>query len=308
MKCTLRDGKILNETCEVNLTHHCNLACRGCSHLSPVLPRSYVDPSALVSSLNTLALHYRAEHLRLLGGEPLLHPELLNLLRMVRQTGISERIRIVTNGVLLNRMADTFWEMIDELHVSVYPGHRPTTLESQGWQDRAQANDVEITVKYFDRFRESYSETGTADRGLTRRIYSTCQIAHQWRCHTVEGGVFYKCPQSPLLSQLLRGNGAVADGVSLDHRADLRELLIAYLESPDPLRACQHCLGSVGRLFPHSEVNRRDWRRIQSESSERMVDYEYLQHLESVDANPDNGCARCDPGSGDIVSEGQKGN
>jgi molybdenum cofactor biosynthesis enzyme MoaA len=66
----LKDGRILNRTCEVNIVEHCNLRCRSCTHLSPVPPKHFVDPGALSSDLTTLARSYHANVLKILGGEP----------------------------------------------------------------------------------------------------------------------------------------------------------------------------------------------------------------------------------------------
>jgi hypothetical protein len=38
------DLRIHHPRCEVDIVEHCNLACRSCSHLSPVLPCYEVAP------------------------------------------------------------------------------------------------------------------------------------------------------------------------------------------------------------------------------------------------------------------------
>ncbi|HEY2117089.1 MAG TPA: hypothetical protein VGJ51_18465 [Candidatus Angelobacter sp.] len=292
MKCTLREGKIWNETLEINVAHHCNLTCRGCSHLSPVLPKSYCDKTELGESLRLLAQYYVADHVRLLGGEPLLHPDLAGVLETVRQSGISERIRVVSNGILLGRAGESFWSAIDELHVSIYPGHEPTTAQQDAWTTLARKHNVSLKLLYFEYFRESYSELGTGDKILVQRIYNTCQVVNQWRCHTLEQGSFYKCPQSIFIARMLGFADPRVDGIHLASTENLGESLLRYLESPEPLQSCRNCLGTTGLLFPHSSVPRHSWRNPQRMRSEELVDYEFLHTLESVDPNPDIHCVR----------------
>jgi len=113
------DNRIQSVGCEVNVVHQCNLSCRGCSHLSPAVPKAFVDPEIVYRDLSRLAAYYLAGNVRLVGGEPLLHRDLLQVIAAVRASGITECIRILTNGILLPRMPDAFWESVDEVQVSL---------------------------------------------------------------------------------------------------------------------------------------------------------------------------------------------
>jgi organic radical activating enzyme len=269
-----RNAKVKNHTCEVNVVEHCNLSCRGCSHASPVLPRTVLDPDVLEHDLLLLAEHYRADTVRLLGGEPLLHPDLEAIVDVVRRSGIAERIRIVTNGVLLPRMPRRLWESVDVVEISLYPGSELEAEQLERCREEANAAGTQLVAARVRMFRESYSETGTTDPELIGRIYRTCAIAHVMRCHTVANGVFYKCPQSYFLPKLL-GQPDV-DGVVLEE-PDLGRRLRAYLASSEPLAACGNCLGSSGRRFAHEQTPRATFRGHQSARTEELVDPRYLR-------------------------------
>jgi len=119
---SIKDGRILNRTCEVNIVEHCNLRCRSCTHLSPVLPKHFVDPGALSADLTTLAGSYRVNVLKILGGEPLLHPDLPAVVLAARKSQVAEKLEIWTNGLLLPRMERRVWETVDSVRISLYPG------------------------------------------------------------------------------------------------------------------------------------------------------------------------------------------
>lgn len=104
------DGKIRNAACEINVVEHCNLSCRGCSHLSPIAPKYFVDPQSLLRDLTMLARVYQVDFVRLLGGEPLLHPNLTAVMDTIEASGIASRICLVTNGLLLSRMDEHLWD------------------------------------------------------------------------------------------------------------------------------------------------------------------------------------------------------
>ncbi|MGK7227975.1 radical SAM protein [Streptomyces hygroscopicus] len=204
----LVDGKVVSpEGCELNVAHHCNLGCASCSHLSPVFRRSLIATETAARDLSLLARSFRARFVKVLGGEPLLHPELVPLLGLVRDSGIAPHTTVCTNGLLLPRMRDNFWAAVDEVEISVYPDRELPEEKMAGVRAYADKHGVRLTLAYYSHFRYSYAERGTEDDGLVRHIYDTCQIAHVWRCHTLYEGHFFKCPQSVFLPQVLEGPG-----------------------------------------------------------------------------------------------------
>lgn len=279
------DAKVHNHTCEINVVEHCNLSCRACSHASPALPRTVLDPAVLEHDLSRLAEHYGVHTVRLLGGEPLLHPDLAAIIDVVRRSGIGELIRVVTNGILLPRMPRSFWETVDIVEISAYPGNELEPEQLRRCREEANAAGTQLVVTRVRMFRESYSEAGTADPELIRRIYRTCVIAHIWLCHTVTNGVFYKCPQSYFLPKLL-GKDRGLDGVALGE-PDLGRRLREYLASDEPLAACGNCLGSAGRRFEHEQTPRAEFRRRQGARTEELVDPRYLGRQKTWPAVPE---------------------
>ena len=68
VRCARATGPRLHgNRCEINIVEHCNLACRSCSHLSPVLPKYLANPQEIYDSLLMLTPVYHARWLRLLG-------------------------------------------------------------------------------------------------------------------------------------------------------------------------------------------------------------------------------------------------
>jgi organic radical activating enzyme len=268
------EGRIQAPRCEVNVVEHCNLACRSCSHLSPVLPKSIVDAALLYRDLALLARHYHAGTVRLLGGEPLLHPDLLSVIEAVRRSGVTDSVCVVTNGLLLPRMADEFWQAVDVVQVSLYPGRELEDDDRRACLQRAAAGGTMISFSTCDTFRQSYSEQGTDDSDLIRAIYDSCLVVHQWRCHTVAEGRFYKCPQAYFLPKLVDACAGtqLQDSIAIDDRQTLGGDLLDFLQSGEPLAACRNCLGTAGQRFSHAQVRRVEFRGLQNQPSEDLLD------------------------------------
>jgi hypothetical protein len=251
--------------------------------------------AAIFKDLSILAKYIQVNHVRLLGGEPLLHPDLIGVIEAVRNSGISKRIRVVTNGLLLWKMRDDSWQHVDEVHVSIYPGKEIEIEKLKLYREKAKSHHVNFEVYYFDYFRESYSAIGADDKALIRRIYNTCLMAHQWHCYNIHDGFFFKCPQSVFLPRFLHKSDLTnqfIDGIRIGDLPGFRKNLIAYLESHEPLASCKYCLGSVGKLFHHEEIPRSEWGQRQNRSTEDLIDNEYLDTLENVDKDADNLCLR----------------
>ena len=168
---TIEDRKITPPmSCEVNAVDHCNIACLDCNHAAPALPESYADPGSVHRDLARLAKVYKAGCLKILGGEPLLHPDLLSLVQAARASRISQTIRLITNGTLLHRMPDTIWSSIDELELSHYPEpelkeHHLRTIEkkSQGTQRSPHSLLLPLLSYYLLNDRHAKRKPGPPD-------------------------------------------------------------------------------------------------------------------------------------------------
>lgn len=285
------DGRLVNpEGVEVNVALQCNLTCRACTHLSPVLPRSLIDPDRVHADLSALATAYRCAFVKLLGGEPLLHRDLPAVIDAARASGVSDHILVCTNGLLLDRMGEAFWSRVDEVEISAYPGRKPSAESLARASERAREHGVRLHLNAYSHFRESYSEVGTHDPELVSALFRTCKMAHVWRCHTVHDGHFYRCPSSLFLPMVLGpADELYADAIHLQPGEGLFERLRHYLTDTRPLVACRHCLGSVGRRLAHTQIPRREWRQLQTAPSEALLDQGFLAVLQE-DPDADDGC------------------
>ena len=61
-----------------------------------------------------MAAKLRIEQIYLLGGEPLLHPQVSEFIREARKHFPETRIYVVTNGSLVMRQDDEFWRAMAE--------------------------------------------------------------------------------------------------------------------------------------------------------------------------------------------------
>ncbi len=242
---------------EINIVEHCNLRCRHCDHSSPLLPPFFLSPEDCHRELSILSGVLHARELKVVGGEPLLHSALPEVLSACRESGISDTIILWTNGLLLLAMASDAWEKIDGIVISMYPGirHPFKWCEIQPLLDK---HSVWLQKRQCPQFMQSTVNHPLSNNSLVQHIYDTCSEAHYFAGHTVRSGRYFKCVQAAYAESRLKYHGVSflndTDGVMIDDRLYLREDICEYLACPKPLAACRYCLGDLGKWHPHRQM------------------------------------------------------
>jgi hypothetical protein len=252
------DGKVVTRALEAHVVDHCNLTCAECCSLSPHLPQWSVEPAALASDLAHATRILAPRVFKLVGGEPLLHPQLVELVEIVRSSGIAPRISVTTNGLLLERMPDALWHAIDALTISLYPRPALSAASRAGIEERAARFEVVLNWKQQDEFVVMTRTSPTDDAAATAAIHDGCWIRE--RCHMVRAGRFYTCTRPPHFQAYYRGElDFTGDGIVLaDATADS---VHAYLTGTQPLEACAHCFGGSNAMVRHRLLTRDELMR-----------------------------------------------
>lgn len=262
------DGRIDVESVELHVVEQCNLRCAQCCNVSPYL----ADGDRALTSEEVSAACARIREvmrpsvLKIMGGEPLLHPDLPGVLRAVRASGVAPRIRLFTNGLLLRSLDDATFALLDELTVSSYASARVKPEIVAETEARAQRFDVVLNVKEVVSFTTVLTDRPNDDAAM-QAAYDSCWLRH--RCLVVRDGVFYKCTRAAYHADFhakVTLEGAHDADAEATQRAigiplsapDFAERAAAYLSAPEPIASCRHCLGSAGPLTPHVQLRRRD--------------------------------------------------
>jgi ABC-2 type transport system ATP-binding protein len=86
---------------DYSIVDHCNLNCAGCSHFSPLAKSKYASLEIFEKNISKLSTYNLViEQFNLLGGEPLLHPQIKDFI-IISKKYLNTNIVIKTNGILL---------------------------------------------------------------------------------------------------------------------------------------------------------------------------------------------------------------
>lgn len=239
---------------EHSLVSHCNLACARCDHASPISTNSFSSAEAFNSDIRRLSAVLRVDSFRFTGGEPLLHPNILPFLDIVRDSGLAGEVGIWTNGLLLESVDERVLSALNYIRITTYPGVRVRRLPETVERIKSSfAVRVEVTHQsYFFETRVAEAEHDVD----VRSVFLTCKNSHEWSCHSVSNGRYYKCSRAPVIGNVLRADNG--DGVEIHGNRDLRQALEAYLRDENPLHACRNCLGTSGPRHRHHQMSKAD--------------------------------------------------
>lgn len=258
-------GRICVATLEFYATDTCNLSCEHCH--SPFLTNpNFPDLQILEENLAYLAPILRAQEIKILGGEPLLNKQLCEILRVAKTSQVFERIRVATNGVLLSKMNQDFWELTDIVEVASYPSaiNSPSILELIKIKQIAHEMDTILEIWCYQKFQCYTTAMFNENPSLISKIYSSCAEVWKWGNHLLYDRNLYRCSRVHTLDRYLNELGVQhvnftkSDGLLINGRESLAQEINEYLNSLTPLASCSYCLGTSGKSFQHRQLSSSD--------------------------------------------------
>lgn len=112
---------------QIMTVDQCNMNCSGCSHFSCLVDKEKgYDKGQFKQDLIRLKEVIKGVGVfSFVGGEPLLHKDLTEMISDIKNIFEESEITIITNGLLLNNMNEKFWKSVEDndvfLDITYYP-------------------------------------------------------------------------------------------------------------------------------------------------------------------------------------------
>ncbi|MBL4634453.1 MAG: radical SAM protein [Kofleriaceae bacterium] len=264
----LKEGRVQTRSLEAHIVDHCNLSCAECCSLSPLLPKWFASPEELQRDLAIASSFLAPTVFKLVGGEPLLHPQIATMAKIAAESAIAPRISLTTNGLMLGQMEDDLWRYLDAITISLYPKPElPESLIAQA-EEQAAHFSVELNWKDQSQFVVMNRNSRRADESETSAIFNRCWLRE--RCHMIRNGTFYTCTRSPHMQTLGGSDGSFSeDGYSLTSPEASADGMLTYLRREHALEACAYCHGGDAKMAPHRLLPRSELRQLKGRSALR---------------------------------------
>lgn len=235
---------------EYSAAWHCNLRCKGCSHLSNLVKKSVVgDRECFRRNLLRLKeLFAHVETFRFVGGEPFLNPDLGGLVSEARSAFPAAEIVVVTNGLLIPRLKGDVLDTIRENNVTVYISAYPPTMAKKKEIAEALKNHG---VRYgFSRPIHQFQYEVGETPGNGKENYAHCSLMH---CHLLhdDGRLSVCCV--PMTYHENRDKLEVQREISEENWIDITKAEDGYeilQKMHHPIPFCQYCITKKKVMFP----------------------------------------------------------
>jgi MoaA/NifB/PqqE/SkfB family radical SAM enzyme len=248
---------------ETHLTDHCNLNCKYCTHFSPLANKKFHDVAIFERDCRRISelTNGRIERLTLLGGEPLLHPDINKFADVARKYFKRGEIQIITNGPLLLKQDELFWENCRKNKVSITISGYPVPLDVNAIKQKASEYKVKIhtpaIIKKMDKIpfniegKQNFEES-----------FKKCPSSNV--CIYLEDGKLYTCPQIPNIkhfNQYFNTKLEVSEKDYIDiYKAQNVKEISDFLSHPVPF--CRYCSideAEYGRNWGVSKKEISEW-------------------------------------------------
>lgn len=182
---------------EFRIADHCNMNCKAC-----------VDYAALVTkphfaNLENFIKDFEQLHkfiddiklIRIMGGEPLLNPEVCEYVKLSRRLYPLANIVLVTNGLLIPKMSDEFFDTLRtcnvRIQISLYPP-MATKIDSVKKIMDDKHVGYHIITDNNNPITKFFINQTLKPHDREREIFYTCGSAN---CHNLWEGKLLACPR-----------------------------------------------------------------------------------------------------------------
>lgn len=235
---SIYEGNIL----EIHLVDHCNLNCGGCNHFSPIAKPWFIDIEHFKNQI--IAARDNIPNIGLLiliGGEPTLHPRLLEICQTAREIFPSKNVQIevFTNGLNLKKVIEQeneYKKINVGFSICSYPGQ--TNIDEVKYIEDHQLGNYNNTRIFM--MQTIVNEEGTEN--YIDNFFNCCR--HEIPCLTLKDYRLYICPFAAHVNHYFEKCGKTTPECSKDY-IDIRTLkgnldkLQEFCFTPKPI--CSYC-------------------------------------------------------------------
>ena len=252
----IKKMKIQNLTEEFELyipiTNYCNLNCLSCDHLCPIVDNQWnidIDEyeNQLINLINSKIFKY-LQSVTIFGGEPLLHPNIIDILQISRKYLKTQSIGIITNGINLLDIDTNFFKTLKTnqigLNITMYD------LDKDYYNLIKEKNSEDISL-VTSQARLTYGKITIDKEGKQDPIknYQTCgkPMKHHPMI-TLYNNKIYMCPTNYAMNFI-----GINDDINDCY--DIKTVTIQDLQndlnSNKPYSKCKFCKLEPGKTSSH---------------------------------------------------------
>ncbi|MBP1664171.1 MAG: radical protein [Bacteroidetes bacterium] len=230
----------------LHLVDHCNLNCRGCDNFSPLAPEVFADILTFENDCARMSklVGNRVDEIQLLGGEPLLHPQVTEFIRISRKYFPEVPVNIISNGILLPKQPDDFWETCHKHNINIIVTKYPVKIDHNKIEQLAKKHQVRLSYYGNTESIEKNMQLLPLDLdGKQDAQDSFLRCARANRCISLDNGKLYTCSLIPYVKYFNRKFNqdlriSTNDYIDIYQAKNMEEIM-NFVSKPMPF--CRYC-------------------------------------------------------------------
>lgn len=223
----------------VIISNYCNLACKECSALMPYFSKKeYIRSNEIIENLESLFHCIDAcATVDVIGGEPLLHPELDKIAEYLIEQKKLNQIRIVTNGTVL--IKEEWLKIFSHPKVKIVLSDYGYIVKMAALVNQLEVNkvnfDIMSNMRWIKTGQPEYM--GKSEEDLEGE-YHVCD--NGLNCKTIMSGKFFGCGRSARLWALGKYSSD-NDYRDLEENDELNRKVVWDILNLKRMDACNYC-------------------------------------------------------------------
>lgn len=273
---------------ETMITQACNLSCLGCTNYSDLPHKGYVTWADGKDQLESWIDRVDIPDFGIMGGEPLINPEVDQWITGVRKLMPSSQIRFTTNGILLSKNLEIIDLLssigncvfkitvhqkeseVEDVIDYIMSRYKWTPVVEWGIHRFVSDNNFRFQINRPNKFLKTYQGSYADMHPHNSDPAQAFEICCQKTCPLLYKGKIYKCSTSGLLQETLERHGNpnldlwepyIQAGLSPDcDQQELEEFLDNFSKPHTMCRQCPTVSDQQSILIHYDTVSPRKQR------------------------------------------------
>jgi len=241
---------MLIKNIEYEIVEHCNLRCKNCNKFSYIKEHNCIDIDQIKKDFFLLSKRFTLENFTILGGEPLLHPDLNNIILLAKKAFNNSAIKIITNGALFFKKNFIFLNLLSAKNITLEISKYELNIDYEKIKNICKKFNINFILTEKQYFKDFVDKSGSCDPD---KSFKRCRELVY--CPSFFNGKLFQCgysKSSEFLTKTSRlSNFALDKGIDI---SSTDEQIYKYLTAPVP--TCKFC--SVDAEF-------HPWRQLSSQ-------------------------------------------
>lgn len=191
----------LDSVIEIYITNECNLSCKNCNRYNNYNFSGHYSWQKNQQAIMTWSKRITAPTITIIGGEPMLHPDLYEWAELVTTAWPESQVLIQSNGTIRHpRLADIKHNFRKNIGVAA-------SLHQAGLMKLLKKNRYIPSQEIID--NTEFTECALVDRGThfevhdsdPAKAFESCAMRYS---HTIFEGHLYKCPMVAVLPEFVK--------------------------------------------------------------------------------------------------------